>query len=198
MATSNHFWSESACLFHGRPVCSVRCAGRLSADRCKGSDFGALDLGGSHVRSSPGFDAGGPCELGPTERCPNSRARRFTGRLAEFLRLRDRTCRTPWRDAPIRHLDHAEDHDDGGPTSAANGQGLCQACNHAKQARGWSAAAPGTPAHRRDHHTDRAPLPIGGATGELASTKIRRRQGRHRPLACGAPSRMSAHGSSGR
>ena len=77
----------------------------------------------------------------------DSRARRFNGRLAEFLRLRDRTCRTPWCDAPIRHLDHAEDHDDGGPTSAANGQGLCQACNHAKQARGWSARPRPGPRH---------------------------------------------------
>ena len=26
--------------------------------------------------------------------------------LAELLRLRDQTCRTPWCDAPIRHSDH--------------------------------------------------------------------------------------------
>ncbi|MCW2525421.1 MAG: hypothetical protein JWM76_281, partial [Pseudonocardiales bacterium] len=25
----------------------------------------------------------------------------------------------------------------GGPTDAGNGQGLCEACNHAKQAAGW-------------------------------------------------------------
>ena len=48
-------------------------------------------------------------------------------RLAESLRLRDQRCRTAWCDAPVRHLDHAEDHADGGPTSAANGQGLCEA-----------------------------------------------------------------------
>lgn len=67
-----------------------------------------------------------------------SRARRFEGRLAEFLRLRDRWCRTPWCDAPIRHLDHARDAATGGPTSARNGQGLCEACNHAKQADRWA------------------------------------------------------------
>ncbi len=38
-----------------------------------------------------------------------------------------------------RHTDHAEAHADGGPTSADNGQGLCEACNHAKQAPAWQA-----------------------------------------------------------
>lgn len=68
-----------------------------------------------------------------------SRSRTFRGNLARFIRLRDRTCRTPWCDAPIRHSDHALGHDDGGSTSLVNGQGLCEACNHAKQARGWQA-----------------------------------------------------------
>jgi hypothetical protein len=68
-----------------------------------------------------------------------SRARTFPRTLAEFITLRDRNCRTAWCDAPVRHIDHAVAHEDGGPTSAANGQGLCAACNHAKQAIGWSA-----------------------------------------------------------
>jgi hypothetical protein len=74
-------------------------------------------------------------------------ARRFEGKLAEFLRLRDRRCRNPWCDAPIRHLDHARAHSDGGATSAENGQGLCEACNHAKQADQWSARPVGGPVH---------------------------------------------------
>ena len=65
--------------------------------------------------------------------------RRFDGKLAEFLRLRDRRCRNPWCNAPIRHLDHARDHADGGETIAENGEGLCEACNHTKQADQWSA-----------------------------------------------------------
>ena len=69
----------------------------------------------------------------------DQKGRRFEGGLAEFLRLRDRRCRNPWCNAPIRHLDHARDHARGGPTTAANGEGLCEACNHAKQAAGWSA-----------------------------------------------------------
>ncbi len=67
----------------------------------------------------------------------DSRARCFPDALATVIRLRDRTCRTPWCDAPVRHVDHICAHADRGPTSAENGQGLCQACNHAKQATGW-------------------------------------------------------------
>ena len=66
-----------------------------------------------------------------------SRQRLFPNGLAEFLRLRDRTCRTPWCDAPVRHFDHVESADAGGDTSVANGQGLCEQCNHAKQGIGW-------------------------------------------------------------
>lgn len=69
----------------------------------------------------------------------DSRRRLFPASLARLIRLRDQTCRTPWCDAPIRHIDHAEDHAVGGATAVANGQGLCQACNHAKQAPGWRA-----------------------------------------------------------
>lgn len=74
----------------------------------------------------------------------DSRSRRFRASLGRFIRLRDQFCRTPWCGAPIRHLDHALEHQDSGPTSADNGQGLCQSCNHAKQGPGWRAGpAPG-------------------------------------------------------
>ncbi|WP_345455218.1 HNH endonuclease [Nocardioides marinquilinus] len=62
--------------------------------------------------------------------------------LAAFLRLRDQgLCRTPWCDAPVRHADHVEPAETGGATSATNTQGLCEACNHAKQAVGWRQGA---------------------------------------------------------
>lgn len=67
----------------------------------------------------------------------DSRRRTFPPGLAAFLLTRDRTCRTPWCDAPIRHLDHVIPHAAGGPTTAANGQGTCERCNHTKQAPGW-------------------------------------------------------------
>lgn len=65
------------------------------------------------------------------------RTRLFPKDLASLIRIRDRTCRTPYCDAPIRHIDHLEPAAAGGETSMANGQGLCEACNHAKQARRW-------------------------------------------------------------
>lgn len=67
-----------------------------------------------------------------------SRQRFMSDALKSFLSLRDQgLCRTPWCDAPIRDGDHVTPSADGGETSSHNGQGLCQACNHAKQAPGW-------------------------------------------------------------
>jgi hypothetical protein len=67
----------------------------------------------------------------------DSRQRVFPEALQQFLRVRDRTCRTPWCDAPIRHADHVRGHAAGGPTAADNGQGLCEQCDYAKQEPGW-------------------------------------------------------------
>jgi hypothetical protein len=69
----------------------------------------------------------------------DSTRREFPPGLARFLRTRDRTCRTPWCNAPIRHTDHIVPVTASGATTAENGQGLCEACNYAKQAPGWSA-----------------------------------------------------------
>jgi hypothetical protein len=69
----------------------------------------------------------------------DSRRRCFRGLLALMVRFRDQFCRTPWCDAPIRHTDHPEGVVEGGDTSYVNSQGLCEACNHAKQAPGWRA-----------------------------------------------------------
>ncbi len=69
----------------------------------------------------------------------DSHRRAFDGALREFLVIRDQVCRTPWCDAPIRHADHPVPVADGGTTSAENGQGLCEACNYAKEAAGWQA-----------------------------------------------------------
>ena len=68
-----------------------------------------------------------------------TRRRLFTPNQRRFIALRDQTCRTPWCDAPIRHADHITPAETGGPTSIGNGEGLCVACNHAKQAPGWRA-----------------------------------------------------------
>lgn len=82
-----------------------------------------------------------------------SRRRHFPAGLARFLALRDKICRTPWCDAPVRHSDHVLPAGRGGPTSSTNGQGLCVACNQAKESPGWRAEvladglSPGSP-HR--------------------------------------------------
>jgi hypothetical protein len=69
-----------------------------------------------------------------------SRRREFPVSLRHFFVIRDEVCRTVWCDAPIRHADHVIRSADGGETSADNGQGLCEACNLAKEAVGWGFA----------------------------------------------------------
>jgi len=69
---------------------------------------------------------------------------------------RDDVCRSPWCDAPIRHLDHIVPTADGGETTADNRQGLCEACNYAKEATGWRAKRP-----PGAHHTVEIATPIG-------------------------------------
>jgi hypothetical protein len=66
-----------------------------------------------------------------------SRARLFPRGLASFVDLRDRSCRTPYCDAPIRHHDHAQPWARGGPTTAANALGTCEHCNYTKESPGW-------------------------------------------------------------
>lgn len=69
----------------------------------------------------------------------DARGRDFSGELRDLLVVRDQVCRTPWCDAPVRHADHTVPAARGGETSLHNGQGLCEACNYAKEAPGWSA-----------------------------------------------------------
>ncbi len=72
----------------------------------------------------------------------SSDTRVFPPALAAFIRVRDgAVCRTPYCDAPIAHIDHTDPRAHGGPTSEANGAGLCAACNLAKAESGWSDAA---------------------------------------------------------
>jgi hypothetical protein len=83
----------------------------------------------------------------------DSRARRFPKGLAAFIAARDQTCRTPYCDAPIRHVDHAHPHHRGGPTSAANGLGMCERCNYAKETPGWHVTTDETGAHTATFQT---------------------------------------------
>ncbi len=75
----------------------------------------------------------------------DSRARLFPPGHRRFIQTRDDTCRTPYCDAPLRHLDHIIPWHTGGPTTTDNAAGLCEACNHTKETPGWKARpAPGT------------------------------------------------------
>jgi Domain of unknown function (DUF222) len=67
----------------------------------------------------------------PTRRC-------FDGWLAKLIRLRDQTCRDPFCDAPIRHLDHITRHSDSGATTFENGRGACARGNLVREMPGWS------------------------------------------------------------
>lgn len=79
------------------------------------------------------------------------RARFFPDVMKEFLMVRDRTCRTVWCGAPIRHGDHVVRHSDGGGTTVGNGQGLCQQCNLVKES---GSAAIGHWSSSRGHDGD--------------------------------------------
>ncbi|GAA4524377.1 HNH endonuclease signature motif containing protein [Brachybacterium paraconglomeratum] len=91
-----------------------------------------------------------------------SRSRAFPAGLARMIRWRDTTCRTPWCNAKIRQSDHVIPHHRGGPTSYANGQGLCVRCNLLKEHGLW------------------AIVPLDGT--DIASTGKARRPPRQRPV----------------
>jgi hypothetical protein len=67
----------------------------------------------------------------------DSRRRCFQGWLADLIKLRDQTCRSPFCGAPIRHIDHSIRHALGGATSYTNGRGACERCNYAREMPGW-------------------------------------------------------------
>jgi hypothetical protein len=96
-----------------------------------------------------------------------STRRLFPAGLRRFLIYRDQFCRTPWCGAPIRHADHVVPATQGGPTSAGNGQGLCQACNQTKRLPGWTAlpdprdGSVQTTTPTGHNYTSHPPKPVG-------------------------------------
>lgn len=63
----------------------------------------------------------------------DTRRRLFASAARRFVLARDQECATPCCDARIRTVDHVDRARDDGPTTAANGQGLCEACNLDKE-----------------------------------------------------------------
>ncbi|MFF1386155.1 HNH endonuclease [Arthrobacter sp. NPDC058288] len=119
----------------------------------------------------------------------DSRARLFPSGLRRFIQVRDHTCRTPFCDAPIRHLDHVLPWHSGGTTTRVNGAGLCEACNHIKEAPGWRSRPLPGPRHTlqlttptgHGYQSTAPPLP-GHEPPERAASR-HRRELRHRAKA---------------
>lgn len=103
-------------------------------------------------------------------------SRLFPKALAALIRLRDLTCRTAYCDAPIRHIDHIAPHAHGGRTTEVNGQGLCEQCNHAKQAPGWRSDAKHSAGER---HWVLTTTPTGHQHRSTAPSTYRKRNQPH-------------------
>jgi hypothetical protein len=58
--------------------------------------------------------------------------RRFDGAVRRLVKVRDRRCRHPYCNAPIRDVDHREEWSDGGRTTASNGDSYCKRCHRIK------------------------------------------------------------------
>ncbi|WP_241521980.1 HNH endonuclease [Arthrobacter pityocampae] len=110
-----------------------------------------------------------------------SRSRLFTIGQRRFLQARDDLCRTPYCDAPIRHYDHIIPWHTNGPTTLANGAGLCEACNHTKELDGWRARQHADPGERHaltvttptghTYHSTAPPLPGSRPSGRDCEQK---------------------------
>lgn len=103
------------------------------------------------------YTAPGTGELLATD----SRSRFFPPGMRRFLEVRDNLCRTPYCDAPIRHIDHIIPWRHGGPTSLENGAGLCEACNHTKENPGWTSRTTPGSIDTRAIHTFEVLTPTG-------------------------------------
>ena len=89
------------------------------------------------------------------------RRRAFDGFLAGLIKVRDGgRCRDPFCDAPIRHLDHVVPYRAGGPTSFANGRGVCARGNYVREMPGWEVELLDDGLGRRPH-TVRTTTPTG-------------------------------------
>ncbi|WP_081743464.1 HNH endonuclease signature motif containing protein [Arthrobacter sp. H20] len=92
----------------------------------------------------------------------DSTARLFTRAQRRFIAARDDTCRMPYCDAPIRHYDHIIPWHRRGPTTIANGAGLCEHCNHTKEITAWTAQPRPCPVPRPGlRHTLSVTTPTG-------------------------------------
>ena len=97
---------------------------------------------------------GGPLVGGDPHR------RRFDGHLKKVIMWRDRQCRDPYCEAPIRHIDHIQRYTDGGLTIYPNGRGECERGNYAREMPGWNLEA-GSSGLDGQPHTIKITTPTG-------------------------------------
>jgi hypothetical protein len=98
-----------------------------------------------------------------------SKARTFPDGLAQMIGLRDKFCRHPYCDSPIKHLDHIQPYSHGGPTSFTNGQGLCARHNLIKDTGATTTPQPPTPDTNPNTATESEADGTGPITTRLAS-----------------------------
>jgi hypothetical protein len=130
----------------------LECYGPLPADLAR--DILATSKGRLWWRRLYAAPVGGPIVGGDPLR------RHFDGFLKKLIKLRDRRCRDPYCDAPIRHIDHIQRFSDGGLTIYPNGRGTCERGNYAREMPGWNidAASSGLDGQ---HHTVKITTPTG-------------------------------------
>jgi hypothetical protein len=87
--------------------------------------------------------------------------RRFDGWLGKLIALRDHTCRDPYCDAPIRHLDHIDRHSNGGETTLPNGRGTCARGNLVREMPGWQVTVIGPGLSYTSPHRIKVTTPTG-------------------------------------
>jgi hypothetical protein len=103
--------------------------GPLPADLAR--DLLATSKGRLWWRRLYAAPVGGPLVDGDPHR------RHFDGYVRKLIMWRDRRCRDPFCDAPIRHIDHIQRYSDGGLTVYPNGRGECERGNYAREMPGW-------------------------------------------------------------
>ena len=103
--------------------------GPLPADLAR--DLLATSKGRLWWRRLYAAPVGGPLVGGDPHR------RHFDGYLRKLIMWRDRQCRDPFCDAPIRHIDHIQRYTDDGLTIYPNGRGTCERGNYAREVPGW-------------------------------------------------------------
>jgi Domain of unknown function (DUF222) len=119
--------------------------------------------------------------------CDAKRRRFFGGPARDLVRIRDRRCRNPVCDAPVRDIDHRVEWAAGGATDPGNADGYCQRCHHLKDHPEITVVRIPEPERRPDGHriawtgpsghayNSLAPPALGHGTPTLAQLRERRR-----------------------